>query len=150
MAREPPAPEATGARLSRGCRPAERLSGRGADPRINPELSARPRGPGDPGVLRERQRAKVSLPFWRFLSRPPEVPRLPALAAGDRLGVGGAERPRVTPARPQDCGRHPRRHWPRGPGEGGALMERGEGRADFLNTRCKDLSPKHTKNTKNK
>lgn len=56
---------------------------------------------------------------------------LPALAAGDRLGVGGAERPRVTPARPQDCGWRPRRHWSRGLGEGGALRERGEGRADF-------------------
>lgn len=82
MARGPPAPEATGARLSRGCRPAECFPGWGADPRINPELSARSRGPGDLGVLRERQRAKVSLPFWRFLSRPPEVPRLPAGARG--------------------------------------------------------------------
>lgn len=93
MARGPPAPEATGARLSRGCRPAERFPGWSADPRINPELSARSRGPGGPGVLRERQRAKVSLPFWRFLSRPPEVPRLPALVAGDRLGVGELSAP---------------------------------------------------------
>lgn len=87
MARGPPAPEATGARLSRGCRPAERFQGWSADPRINPELSARSRGPGGPGVLWERQRAKVSLPFWRFLSRPLEVPRLPALVAGDMYQI---------------------------------------------------------------
>ena len=93
MARGPPAPEATGARLSRGCRPAERFPGWSADPRINPELSARSRGPGGPGVLWERQREKVSLPFWRFLSRPPQVPRLPALVAGDRLGVGELSAP---------------------------------------------------------
>lgn len=133
-------PEATGVGASRGRRPALHYPGL-----QNRELSASrdeewtlgstltlppvPREPRDLVVPEGTARGKVSVPFWRFLSRPPEVPRLEPLAAGDRLGVGGAERLRMTPTRPPRLRVAPSGR--KGLGEGGARRERREGEAEF-------------------